>query len=240
MPDQHLTVTTADGPMEVYEAKPDGAARQAVVVIQEAFGINQHIQDVTRRFAAAGYHAAAPALFHRAGGGSIDDYDNLDFNQLLALFEGVTDDGILVDVDAALGVLDDAGFSGEQIGIVGWCFGGRVTFLTAARRTLGAAVGFYGGGIVSAGHLPFPPLLDEVASLRTPWLGLFGDQDASIPVEDVEKLRAELQRAPVDTDIVRYPAAGHGFHCDRRADYHEASARDAWSRTLAWFDAHLG
>jgi carboxymethylenebutenolidase len=239
MPDQHLTVTTADGPMDVYEVKPDGAAQQAVVVIQEAFGVNQHIEDVTRRFAAAGYHTVAPALFHRAGGGTLDDYDNLDFNQLLALFEGVTDDGILADVDAAVGVLTDAGFHPEQIGIVGFCFGGRVTFLTAVRRTLGAAVGFYGGGIVSAGHLPFPPLLDEVSSLRTPWLGLFGDQDASIPVDDVEKLRAALQDAPVDADVVRYPEAGHGFHCDRRADYHETSARDAWARAIAWFDAHL-
>jgi len=92
---------------------------------------------------------------------------------------------------------------------------------------------------VSAGHLPFPPLIDEVPSLRTPWLGLFGDQDASIPVDDVERLRAALHQAPVDADRRALPDAGHGFHCDRRADYHEVSARDAWSRALAWFDAHL-
>jgi len=239
MPEQHLTVTTDDGPMDVYEVKPDHPARQAVVVIQEAFGVNQHIEDVTRRFATAGYHAVAPALFHRAGGGTIDDYDNLDFNQLLALFEGVSDDGILGDVDATLSAVADAGFSAEQTGIVGFCFGGRVTFLTAARRALGAAVGFYGGGIVSAGHLPFPPLISEAGSLRTPWLGLFGDQDASIPVEDVERLRVALQAAPVDAEVVRYPDAGHGFHCDRRADFHEGSARDAWARALAWLDAHL-
>ena len=137
MPDHTRTVTTTDGPMDVYEATPDGRAARAVVVIQEAFGVNEHIQDVTRRFAAEGYHAVSPALFHRSGGGTIDDYDNLDFTKLLALFEGVTDDGILVDVDAAVGVLTDAGFQPEAIGIVGFCFGGRVTFLTAARRVLG-------------------------------------------------------------------------------------------------------
>jgi len=239
MPDQHHTVATADGPMDVYEATPDRPATRAVVVIQEAFGVNRHIEDVTRRFAAAGYHAVAPALFHRAGGGTIDDYDNLDFTKLLALFEGVTDDGILADVDATLDLLANAGFDGAHTGIVGFCFGGRVTFLVSARRALGGGVGFYGGGIVSAGHLPFPPLIDEAATLQTPWLGLFGDEDASIPVTDVERLREALRTAPVDAEVVRYPDAGHGFHCDRRADYHEPSARDAWTRALVWFDAHL-
>jgi carboxymethylenebutenolidase len=237
--DRHLSVTTADGPMDVYEARPDGDAGAGVVVIQEAFGVNLHIEDVTRRFAAAGYHAVAPALFHRAGGGTIDDYDNLDFNQLLALFEGVTDDTVLADVDAAIGVLRDAGLTDPHLGIVGFCFGGRVTFLVAARRALGAAVTFYGGGIVSAGHLPFPPLIDEASTLKTPWLGLFGDADAGIPVDDVEHLRGAVRAAPVDTEIVRYAEAKHGFHCDRRADYHETAAKDGWSRTLAWFDAHL-
>jgi carboxymethylenebutenolidase len=239
VPEQHRVLATPDGPMDVYEATPDGTARRAVVVIQEAFGVNRHIEDVTRRFAALGYHTVAPALFHRAGGGTIDDYDNLDFTKLLALFEGVSDDAVLADVDATLGLVTEAGFDAAHTGIVGFCFGGRVTFLVAARRSLGAAVGFYGGGIVSAGHLPFPPLIDEAQTLRTPWLGLFGDRDASIPVEDVERLREALRAAPVDTDVVRYPEAAHGFHCDARADYHEASARDGWTRAQAWFEAHL-
>jgi carboxymethylenebutenolidase len=234
-----VTVSTPDGPMNVYEATPDRAATKAVVVIQEAFGVNRHIESVVRRFADAGYHAVAPALFHRAGGGLIDDYDNIDFNEVIALFEGVADDAILVDVDAALELVRAAGFTDDRIGTVGFCFGGRATFLVAARRALGAAVGFYGGGIASKGVLPFAALIDEAPSLRTPWLGLFGDQDASIPVEDVERLRDALRAAPVPTEVVRYPDAGHGFHCDVRADYHETSARDAWSRTLTWFDAHL-
>ena len=125
-------VATPDGAMEIYEATPDGAPRGAIIVVQEAFGVNDHIQDVTQRFAAAGYHAVAPALFHRAGGGTAP-YN--DFTKVMPLFEGVTDDGILADVDATIAHLEDAGFGPEQIGIVGFCFGGRVTFLVATRRT---------------------------------------------------------------------------------------------------------
>lgn len=238
MPTADVVLTTPDGPMTCFEATPEGDARGAVVVVQEAFGVNAHIRDVTARLAAAGYHAIAPAYFHRAGGGAVEDYT--DFAAIFPLFEGLTDEGILADTDAALDHLRAAGFADGRIGIVGFCFGGRATFLVSLRRALGAGVGFYGGGIATKGVLPFPALLDEAAELRTPWLGLFGDEDASIPVADVERLREALRSAAVDTEVVRYPGAGHGFHCDARADYHEAAAKDAWARTLAWFAAHLG
>jgi len=236
-----VTLTTADGPMEAYEARPSGEAatgepRGAVIVIQEAFGVNDHIQDVTRRVAAAGYLAVAPAIFHRAGGGTAP-YD--DFSQVMPLFEGLSDDGLLIDVDATLAHLAELGFTPAQTGIVGFCMGGRVTFLVAARRALGAAVGFYGGGIASSGFLPFPALIDEAVTLQTPWLGLFGDLDQSIPVEGVEELRVALAGAPVAAEVVRYPDAEHGFHCDARPSFHEASAQDAWARTLDWFAGHL-
>lgn len=237
MPTTDLVLTTPDGPMAAFEAVPDGAARGAVIVVQEAFGVNAHIRDVTERFAAAGFHAVAPAYFHRAGGGAIEDYT--DVAAIFPLFDGLTDAGILTDTDAALAHLHAAGFTDDRIGIVGFCFGGRVTFLVALERTLGAGVGFYGGGIAGKGALPFPMLLDRTPELRTPWLGLFGDLDASIPVDDVERLRAALVGAPVAADVVRYPDARHGFHCDARADYDEAAARDAWNRTLAWFGDHL-
>lgn len=230
-----IELTTDDGPMPLYEAVPD-APRAAVVVLQEAFGVNDHIEDVTRRFADAGYHAVAPHLFHRAGGGTAP-YD--DFSQVMPLFEGLSDDGILADVDAALAHLHDAGFHDDRIGEVGFCLGGRASFLVALERGLGAGVGFYGGGIVTARMGPFPPLVERAATLRTPWLGLFGDADQGIPVDDVEQLRAALGDVPVDTDVVRYAEAEHGFHCDARASYHPEASTDAWARTLAWFDAHL-
>jgi carboxymethylenebutenolidase len=223
--------------MELYEAVPDGPAAQAVIVIQEAFGVNDHIRDVTRRFADAGYHAVAPALFHRAGGG-VAEYG--DMESVVKLIEGFTDDGVLVDVDATRDHLAAAGLTDAATGIVGFCMGGRVTFLVAIRRRLGAAVGFYGGGIVAAGRFPLPALVEEAGRLQTPWLGLFGDLDAGIPVDHVERLREALDAtAPVDHDIVRYPDAGHGFHCDARDSFHAESAADGWSRTLDWLDGHL-
>jgi carboxymethylenebutenolidase len=230
-----VMLPTPDGSMDVYEAFPDGEPKGAVIVIQEAFGVNDHIQDVTRRFASAGYVAVAPALFHRAGGGTAP-YD--DFSQVMPLFEGISDDGVLADVDATISHLEAQGFDPSRIGIVGFCFGGRVTFLTAVRRRLGAAVTFYGGGIVSASPLA-GPLIGEAAQLQTPWLGLFGDLDKGIPVDDVEVLRAAVGDAEVVADIVRYADADHGFHCDARDAYHHESAADAWTRTLGWFATHL-
>jgi carboxymethylenebutenolidase len=236
MKTQTIELSTADGPMAVYEAIPDSDPRGAVIVIQEAFGVNDHIEDVARRFADAGYHAVAPALFHRAGGGTAP-YE--DFSAIMPLFEGLTDDGVLMDVDATLDHLHVAGFADANVGIVGFCFGGRVTFLVAARRVIGAGVGFYGGGITHNSTGMAGPLAAEAKSLQTPWLGLFGDEDAMIPVDGVEDLRNALSSADVDTEIVRYPNAGHGFHCDARDSYHEDSARDGWRRTIDWFESNL-
>jgi carboxymethylenebutenolidase len=234
----NVMVETADGPMRLYEARPPGEARGAIVVVQEAFGVNPHIEDVTRRAAAAGYHAVAPDFFHRSGPDAVVEYGK--FELVMEYFQALgSDAAILTDVDAALAHLRAAGFTDARIGVVGFCFGGRVSFLIALRRALGASVGFYGGGIVNGRFPQFPALIDEVASLQSPWLGLFGDQDGSIPVEDVEQLRAALPAAKVDTEIVRYADAGHGFHCDQRPDYRAEDAADAWRRALDWFSSHL-
>ena len=231
-----VTLATADGPMRLYSCVPEGGARRAAIVVQEAFGVNDHIEDVTRRLADAGYHAVAPAIFHRAGGGTAP-YD--DFEKVLPLFEGLTDAGILMDVGAAIDHLHEQGFADESIGIVGFCMGGRVTFLVSLEHSLGAAVGFYGGGIVTGRFPQFPPLIDRVGELRTPWLGLFGDLDGSIPVEDVEVLRVRLAEVEVATDVLRYPNAEHGFHCDVRPSYDAEAATDAWQQALTWFSDHL-
>ena len=231
--------STPDGPMRMYQADPSGLTRGAVIVIQEAFGVNDHITDVADRLAAEGWQAVAPVLFHRVGPDPIAPYN--DFSKVLPLFEGLDDDGVLRDLDATVGVLHQHGFDNPSIGVVGFCWGGRVTFLAALRRPLGAAVGFYGGGIVTGRFPQFPPLVGECAALQTPWLGLFGDEDQSIPVEDVEVLRDALaSSAKVDSVVVRYPGAGHGFHCDARSDgYVEVAAKDGWGRALSWFDTHL-
>jgi carboxymethylenebutenolidase len=235
--DSTQTVSTPDGPMDIYDVTPGAKAMQAVIVIQEAFGVNEHIRDVTRRFATAGYRAVAPTMFHRAGGGTAP-YD--DFSKVMPLFSGVSDEGIVADVDATVAYLERAGFSAKSIGVVGFCFGGRVTFLVATRRALGAAVGFYGGGIVTTRIPLFQPLIGDSAKLATPWLGLFGDADSGIPVADVEQLQETLDRETrVAHDIVRYPGAEHGFHCDVRPSYNEPAAKDAFKRTLGWLERHL-
>jgi carboxymethylenebutenolidase len=231
-----VELATTDGPMGAFEARPTEPAGRAVIVVQEAFGVNPYIERVTERFAGAGFDAVAPSLFHRAGGGTAP-YD--DFNQVFPLYEGLTDDGILVDLDATVAHLAALGHDPAAIGVVGFCFGGRVTFLAAVRRRVGAAVGFYGGGIVTARFPQFPPIVDESESLQTPWLGLFGDEDGSIPVEDVETLRSALVAASVPSEIVRYGDAEHGFFCDERPSFDAAASDDAWARTLEWFDRHL-
>jgi carboxymethylenebutenolidase len=230
-----IELHTSDGPMAVYEVIPR-TTKDAIIVVQEAFGVNDHIQDVTRRLAGQGFHSVAPAFFHRAGGGTAP-YD--DFAQVLPLYEGLDDDAILTDLDAAFDHLNNAGFADDQIGLVGFCFGGRVSFLAALERRFGAAVGFYGGGIVTGRFPQFPTLIDRANDLKTPWLGIFGDLDTSIPVTDVETLRTTLDDLAIDTEVHRFADADHGFHCDVRASYHAMSAATAWAQTMQWLDRNL-
>ena|SRR5579875_765387 len=230
-----LSVESAGSAMGLYEAQPQGAARNAVIVIQEAFGVTGYIQDVCRRFAAAGYCAVAPHLFHRSGDPTIA-YDQM--QQVLPHVMRLDAEGLEADLDATLRHLTDTGFQPAQVAVVGFCMGGSVAFLAAARRSLGGAVTFYGGGIIE-GRFGIPPLVDLAVQLKTPWLGLYGDLDQTIPVEQVESLRRAVEAVAVPCEIVRYAQAGHGFHCDARGSYHEASARDAWQRTLRWLDGHL-
>jgi carboxymethylenebutenolidase len=231
-----VAVDTPDGPMRLYACVPEGDATRGVIVIHEAVGVTDYIEDVTRRFADVGYHAVAPALFHRAGGGTAAYGD---FEKVAQLFEGLTDASIVMDVGAVVSHLHEQGFADESIGIVGFCMGGRVTFLASLEFALGAAVGFYGGGIVSPRFPQLPPLLERAGELKTPWLGLFGDLDISIPVEDVETLRARLAELDVPTDVLRYATAEHGFHSEARPSFNAEAATDAWARTLAWFTEQL-
>jgi len=215
---------------------PEGPVRGGVVVIQEAFGVTGHIVDVCRRFAAAGYHAVAPHLFHRSGD-PVLEYD--DMKSAMSLIGELTAAHIDEDVDGAVAALSAASIDPRNTAIVGFCMGGTVAFHTAARLDLGAAVSFYGGG-VAKGRFGYPSQLDVAGQLGTPWLGLFGDRDKGIPTEEVEELRVAVAHAPVDTEVVRYAEAEHGFHCDDRpAVFNEAAARDGWARTLQWFGTHV-
>jgi len=232
---QTIVLESSGGQMGLYEAEPAGPARAAIVVLQEAFGVNDHIQDICRRFAAEGYLAVAPHLFHRTGDPVID-YE--DMQEVIGQIMALRADDMEADLDVTFAHLAGAGFEMGRIGVIGFCMGGSISYLAAARHPVGAAVSFYGGGI-GEGRFGIPPLVELAPLLQSPWLGIFGDRDETIRVDQVEALRTASSRASVPTEVIRYPEAEHGFHCDARSSYHETSAKDAWQRTLEWFGEHL-
>jgi carboxymethylenebutenolidase len=220
---KHFSLTAADKhTLGAYRAEPKGAARGAIVVIQEIFGVNHHIRGVADRFAEEGYVAVAPALFDRQQpnfecGYSPDEIANA------RKFVANPDWGAMMrDTQAAI---DDVKASGS-VGIVGFCMGGTIAFLAATRLSgLSAAVAYYGGRIVA--------FADETP--RCPTQMHFGEKDQSIPLSDVEIIK---QKRP-DCEIYVYKDAGHGFHCDERASYHQPSAALAWERTQAFLKKHM-
>jgi carboxymethylenebutenolidase len=230
-----VLIESTGGPLPLFDTVGPPAAASAVIVLQEAFGVNAHIEEIAQRFAAAGYRAVAPHLFHRSGDPVID-YASVEL--VMPHMEMLSEEGLLSDLDATLDYLAALGFCPERVGVVGFCMGGSVAFLAGARRALGAAVTFYGGG-VKGGRFGMPALVDLAPELEAPWLGVFGDLDQGIPIDDVELLRKEAAKSEVPTEITRYPEAEHGFHCDARPSYHGPSAVDAWDRTLRWLEAHL-
>jgi len=232
-----ITIDTADGAMPAEQVDAQPGTGRAVIVIQEAFGVNGHIVDLCHRFAKVGWTAVAPALFHRQGSPVIP-YD--DVPKVMPIMQALTAEGIGADIDATSDALVAQGYPVERQAVVGFCMGGTVTFHAAVQRPFGAAATFYGGGITE-GRWGYPGMAAQAGQLQTPWLGLFGDRDGGIPVDQVEQLRqAAAEQAKVDTEVVRYAEAQHGFHCDERPAVFDAdAAADAWARTLAWFDAHI-
>ncbi len=231
-----VEVDSKGAKMRLFISPAEGPSKGAVIVVQEAFGITDHIKDVCARFAAEGYTAAAPHLFHRSGD-PIIDYTNMP--AVMPHIMTLTAAGIESDIRASIDYLMGQGFATSQIGIVGFCMGGTVSFAAAKLFALGAAVTFYGGG-VTQGRFGFPSLIEMAPKLQTPWLGLYGDADQSIPLTEVEVLRKAAAKSGVPTDVKRYPDADHGFHCDHRPSYYnQEAARNAWGQTLQWLTAHL-
>jgi carboxymethylenebutenolidase len=230
---EQTELTTADGIMPLTVAAPaEGAANgSAVIVIQEAFGVDAHIEEVSARFADAGWLAVAPHLFYRSGGGTIS-YD--DQEGMLANLAPLSDVGTLDDIDTTIAFIEKRGIPSERIALVGFCLGGRVSFLIAGHRALGATVGFYGGGIVHGRSETRPSLLPLIPAMKSPWLGMFGGQDHTIPPDELDTLDEALASSPVDTKLVRYPGAGHAFFNDHKSSYGAEASADAWSHTLSW------
>jgi len=240
MPVSWVDITVDGQTMEGYLTQPAASGRYpAVVVIQEIWGVNSHIQSVTDRLPSQGYVGLAPALFHREGRMTLGLYEEMDL--ALARLGRCTDANIIADVKAAVAYLKAQPFvDPNRIGIVGFCFGGRVSYQAACNvPDLKAAVVFYGGRILQPLGGPGPAPVEQTGNITAPILGLFGEDDGNPSPEDVEKIAAELKKHGKTYKFHMYPGCGHGFHCDGRASYRYEAAKDAWAKTIAWFDKHL-
>jgi carboxymethylenebutenolidase len=240
MPISWVDINVDGQTMEGYLTRPAAEGRYpAVVVIQEIWGVNSHIQSVTDRLPSQGYVGLAPALFHREGRMTLGLYEEME--TALARLGRCTDANILADVRAAVAYLKTLPFvDANRIGIVGFCFGGRVSYQAACHLPeLKAAVVFYGGRILQPLGGPGPAPIEQTGNIAAPLLGLFGEDDGNPSPADVEKIAAELKKHGKTYRFHMYPGCGHGFHCEGRASYRHEAAKDAWAKTIAWFDQHL-
>jgi carboxymethylenebutenolidase len=220
-----------------YRAFPEkGGPFPTVLVVQEIFGVHEHIKDLCRRFAKAGYYAIAPELYARQGDVSkIEDFSKI----ISDVVSKVPDAQVMGDLDAAVAYAKGTGKADTgRLSITGFCWGGRVVWLYAAHNPkVDAGAAWYGrltGGFTPDAKNP----VDVGATLKVPVLGLYGGKDNGIPQADVEKMRAELAKGKSGSEIIVYPDAGHGFNADYRPSYAEKDAKDAWAKMLAWFDKH--
>jgi carboxymethylenebutenolidase len=235
-------VGTSVGRMPAFVARPSAAGSYpAVIVAMEAFGLNSHIKRVASRIAELGYIVAAPDFYFRQPN-SVVAYDNLP--EALRLMSTLSDRAVLADVECVISFLKaQPGVKPDKIGMIGFCMGGRMTFLAACKNpSIKAAVTFYGGGIASvmrpSERTPVAPL-EYANELHAPMLLLFGGQDAFIPPEHVERIRERLAALGKTAETVVYPNADHGFFCDERLSYQAEAASDAWERTARFFAQHL-
>ncbi len=231
-----VKIKAADGVMiPAYQAHPaTGKNFPVVVVVQEIFGVHEHIKDVCRRFAKRGYFAIAPELFARQG-----DVSNIaDIGKIIAdVVSKVPDAQVMSDLDAttrhagATGIADTA-----KVGITGFCWGGRIVWLYAAHNPkVKAGAAWYGGLSKGRSDVAATAAISIAPTLRVPVLGLYGGQDNGIPQTDVEAMRMALAKGKSGSKIIVYPNAGHGFHADYRASYNERDAKDGFAKLLSWF-----
>jgi carboxymethylenebutenolidase len=217
-----MTLKAADGfELQAWLAKPQGAAKGAVVVIQEIFGVNHHIRAVADRFAEAGYLAIAPGVFDRVEKNVDMNYDQEGMTKGMGIAGKMDRANTVSDIEAAIAAVKSAG----KVGIVGFCMGGTYAWVAAAQISgLSAASGYYGGGILGLKDL----------QPKIPTILHFGEKDGHIPIDGVHELAKQHPDVPVYT----YPA-DHGFNCDERGSYDAPSAKLAWERTMAHFAKHL-
>ncbi|MBP3959648.1 dienelactone hydrolase family protein [Gemmata sp. G18] len=232
-----MKIPVKDGDIPAYRAAPDkGGPFPTVLVVQEIFGVHEHIKDVCRRLAKLGYLAIAPELYARQGDVSkLTDIQEI-FGKVVSK---VPDTQVMSDLDAAVAWAKKTG-NGDtsKLGITGFCWGGRITWLYAAHnKDLKAGVAWYGrlSGAGKSTELQPKYPIDLAGDIKAPVLGLYGEKDTGIPVKDVEAMRAALKKADKPGEIVLYPDAPHAFYADYRPSYRKEAAEDGWKRLQAWF-----
>lgn len=229
-----VKIPTSDIEIPAYRAMPaKGGPFPVVLVVQEIFGVHEHIRDVCRRFARLGYLAIAPELYARQG--DVSTLKSID--EIRLIVAKVPDAQVMSDLDAAVEYAKESGKGDvSKLGITGFCWGGRIVWLYAAHsKQLKAGVAWYGRLVGDKTELTPQQPIDVAGGLNAPVLGLYAGKDQGIPLDSVEKMRAALTSAKVDCEIVVYPDAQHGFHADYRPSYNEKDAKDGWSRLQAWF-----
>jgi carboxymethylenebutenolidase len=223
---EKVTLQVADGTtMNAFVASPGDAGKfPGLLVFQEAFGVNPHIRDVTQRFAKQGYVAIAAELFHRSGPGFEGTYDN--FPACMPHMQALTPDGLTKDVQAAFDWLQKSPrVLPNCTASVGFCMGGRVSFLANSAVPLKAAISFYGGGIA-------PALLHRASEIHAPMLFFWGALDSHIPADQIRSVIDAMKEAKKTYVTVEFSDADHGFFCDARASYKETAAKQAWDLSL--------
>ncbi len=229
-----VKIPTSDGEMPAYRAMPQkGKAFPVVLVVQEIFGVHEHIKDICRRLAKLGYLAIAPELYARQG----DVSKISDMKEVMKIVAKVPDAQVMSDLDVCVSWVEKSGQGNvSRLGITGFCWGGRIVWLYAAHSPkLKAGVAWYGRLVSATDELHPKNPIDVVPELKAPVLGLYGGKDQSIPPETIEKMRAALKAASKPSEIVVYPDAGHGFNADYRPTYLKAAAEDGWKRMQGWF-----
>lgn len=232
-----VKIPVKDGQIPAYRAMPEkGTNLPTVLVVQEIFGVHEHIRDVCRRLGKLGYLAVAPELFARQG-----EVSNMtDIQEILEkVVAKVPDTQVMRDLDATAAWAAKNNGDGAKLGITGFCWGGRIVWLYAAHNPrLKAGVAWYGRLTGDKDGLRPRQPLDLAKSIKTPVLGLYGGEDQGIPVEIVEMMQDDLKAAKSRSEIVIYPGAPHGFHADYRSSYRPGPAQDGWKRLQAWFKKH--
>src|SRR5690348_1726544 len=233
-----VKIPVSDGEIPAYRAMPaKGGPFPTAVVIQEIFGVHEHIKDLCRRLAHSGYFAVAPALYARQG----DVLQMTDVKEIISkVVSKVPDAEVASDVDATVAwARKQKEANTRKLAVTGFCWGGRQTWLYAIHNPhVKAAVAWYGPVAGNTDELHPKRVIDLLPELKVPLLGLYGAADQGIAVADVETVRDEAKRLHKKVEIVIYPDTPHGFNADYRPSYRPEAAKDGWKRMLAWFKSH--